>query len=149
MRRLLRHYLRLGNLLTTLTLWIVGWNSLRKGNPAARYFLIAWTMLIVGGLAYSLKSWGLVPSNVFTEHGWQIGAAVEAIFLSLAIVDRINTDSWQRIRLQQEAQKAQARSLEIQRRANETLEQRVQEHTDQALCRSKQDGRNRVTLVQR
>ncbi|MBJ7275444.1 diguanylate cyclase [Marinobacter salarius] len=115
---------------TALTLWLVGWNSLRKGNPAARYFLIAWTMLIIGGLAYSLKSWGLVPSNVFTEHSWQIGAAIEAIFLSLAIADRINTESRQRLRLQKEAQRAQAKALDIQRRANETLEQRVQERTE-------------------
>ncbi len=116
---------------TAITLWIVGWNSLRKGHPAARYFLIAWTMLIVGGLAYSLKSWGLVPSNLFTEHSWQIGAAIEAIFLSLAIADRINTESRQRIRLQLEAQKAQARALEIQRHANETLEQSVRERTEE------------------
>lgn len=116
---------------TALTLWLVGWNSLRKGHPAARYFLIAWTMLIIGGLAYSLKSWGLVPSNVFTEHSWQIGAAIEAIFLSLAIADRINTESRQRIRLQYEAQKAQARALDIQRKANETLEHRVQERTEE------------------
>lgn len=116
---------------TALTLWIVGWNSLRKGNPAARYFLIAWTMLIIGGLTYSLKSWGLIPSNLFTEHSWQIGAAIEAIFLSLAIADRISTESRQRIRLQQEAQKAQAQALEIQRKANETLEQRVRERTEE------------------
>lgn len=116
---------------TALTLWIVGWNSLRKGNPAARYFLIAWTMLIIGGLAYSLKSWGLVPSNLFTEHGWQIGAAIEAIFLSLAIANRIRAESLQRIRLQEETQKAQAKALEVQRRANETLEQNVQERTEE------------------
>jgi len=116
---------------TALTLWLVGWNSLRKGHPAARYFLIAWTMLIIGGLAYSLKSWGLVPSNLFTEHSWQIGAAIEAIFLSLAIADRINTESRQRIRLQREAQKAQARALDIQRRANETLEQTVRARTEE------------------
>ena len=116
---------------TALILWLVGWNSLRKGNPAARYFLMAWTMLIIGGLAYSLKSWGLVPSNVFTEHGWQIGAAIEAIFLSLAIAARISTESRQRIRLQDEAQQAQARTLDIQRRANETLEQSVRDRTEE------------------
>lgn len=116
---------------TALTLWLVGWNSLCKGNPAARYFLIAWTMLIIGGLTYSLKSWGLIPSNTFTEHSWQIGAAIEAIFLSLAIADRISTESRQRIQLQREAQKAQARALEVQLKANETLEQKVQERTEE------------------
>jgi len=126
--------IRMANPLATVTalaLWIVGWNSLRKGNPAARYFLIAWTTLIIGGLAYSLKSWGLVPSNLLTEHGWQIGAAVEAIFLSLAIADRISTESRQRIRMQKEAQEAQSKALDIQRRANETLEQNVRERTEE------------------
>ena len=116
---------------TALALWLVGWNSLLKHNPAARYFLIAWTMLIVGGLAYSLKSWGLIPSNVFTEHGWQIGAAIEAIFLSLAIANRISAESRQRMRLQDEAQEAQAKALEIQRSANETLEQNVRDRTEE------------------
>lgn len=117
--------------MTATVMWVVGWNSLRKGNPAARYFLIAWSTLIVGGLAYSLKAWGVVPSNLFTEHSWQIGAAIEAIFLSLAIADRINTESRQRIRHQQEAQLAQARALEMQRKANDMLEQRVKERTEE------------------
>lgn len=117
--------------LTGLVMWLVGWNSLRKGNPAARYFLIAWSMVIVGGLAYSLKSWGLLPSNLFTEHSWQIGAAIEAIFLSLAIADRIRSESRQRIRHQQEAQDAQARALDIQRSANDMLEQSVKERTEE------------------
>ncbi len=116
---------------TAAAMWVVGWNSLRKGNPAARYFLIAWSMLIVGGIAYSLKSWGLAPSNLFTEHSWQIGAAIEAIFLSLAIADRINTESQQRIRHQQEAQLAQAQALDIQRKANDMLEQNVKERTEE------------------
>ncbi|WP_166254802.1 sensor domain-containing diguanylate cyclase [Marinobacter salicampi] len=116
---------------TALILWFAGWNSYRSGNPAARYFLMAWTMLIVGGLAYSLKPWGLVPSNLFTEHGWQIGSAVEAILLSMAIAERINTETRQRMALQHEAQAAQARTLDIQRQANETLEQKVQERTEE------------------
>ncbi|TSJ68639.1 sensor domain-containing diguanylate cyclase [Marinobacter vulgaris] len=126
--------IRLANLhgsVTALAVWVVGWNALRKDHPAARYFLIAWTSLIVGGLTYSLKSWGLLPSNAFTEHSWQIGAAIEAIFLSLAIADRITNESRQRIRLQYEAQQAQATALEIQRRANETLEKSVRERTEE------------------
>jgi len=114
---------------TALILWLVGWNSFRIGNPASPYFLMAWTLLIVGGLTYSLKSWGIIPSTLLTEHGWQIGSAVEAILLSLAIANRINVESKQRIQRQSEAQKAQATALDIQRKANETLEQCVRQRT--------------------
>ena len=114
---------------TAALLWVVGWNALIKGNPAARYYLSAWTLLIFGGIAYSLKAWGLLPSNVFTEYGWQMGAAIEAILLSMAIAERISIETRQRIESQQEAQRAQARALEIQQKANETLEERVRQRT--------------------
>jgi len=115
---------------TAVALLILGVNSYRREHPAARYFLVSWTASIVGGLAYSLKSWTLLPSNLFTEHAWQAGAAIEAIFLSMAIANRIHAETRRRIRLQQQAQKAQAEALAVQREANETLERRVQERTE-------------------
>lgn len=116
---------------TATMLWISGWISLRKGNPAARYFLLAWTFIIIGGLAYSLKSWGFAPSNLFTEYGWQVGSAIEALLLSMAIAARIQVEMSRREQSQLEARSAQAHALEIQRHSNDVLEQRVQQRTEE------------------
>ena len=35
--------------------WLAGVIALKKGNRAARFFILAWTSLIVGGLIYSIK----------------------------------------------------------------------------------------------
>ncbi len=64
--------------------------ALYRGFRPARFYLVAWIFLIAGGLAYGLKIWGVLPSNLFTEHGWQAGSAVEATLLSLALGERIS-----------------------------------------------------------
>ncbi|WP_416395318.1 diguanylate cyclase [Allohahella sp. A8] len=116
---------------TGVLLCVAGWNSLRNGNSAARYFLLAWTFVIVGGFAFSLKAWGLLPVNLFTEYGWQMGSALEALLLSMAIAERINIEVRQRERSQRQVQQAQAHALEVQLRANDTLEERVRQRTEQ------------------
>ena len=116
---------------TALLMGATGWISLRKGNPAARYFLLAWTSVIVGGLAYSLKSWGFAPSNFFTEYAWQMGSGIEALLLSMALAERIKVEVRQREQSQILAREAQAQALEVQRRSNEVLEQRVRQRTEE------------------
>ncbi len=126
--------IRIANPIASLTatmLWVSGWISFRKGNPAARYFLLAWTFIIIGGLAYSLKSWGFAPSNLFTEYGWQVGSGIEALLLSMAIAARIQVEVRHREQSQLEVRAAQAHALDIQRHSNEALEQRVQQRTEE------------------
>ena len=66
---------------------IVSW---RRGFHPARYFLIAWTTMIAGGLLLILSIVGVVPSNFLTTNALQIGHALEAVLLSLALAHRIN-----------------------------------------------------------
>ncbi|GAA3947026.1 diguanylate cyclase [Allohahella marinimesophila] len=117
--------------ITGVLLCLAGWNSYRNGNSAARYFLLAWAFVIIGGFAFSLKAWGILPVNLFTEYGWQMGSAVEALLLSMAIAERINIEVRQRERSQRQVQQAQAHALEVQLRANDTLEERVRQRTEQ------------------
>ncbi|TNC83154.1 MAG: hypothetical protein C9356_01540 [Oleiphilus sp.] len=116
--------------MTAVLLSFLGLNAYRIGHPSARYFLLSWSTLIIGGLAYSLKSWGFLPSNLFTEYGWQAGSAIEAILLSMAIAERINKETRKRARMQHRVQATQAEALAIQRKANETLERNVRERTE-------------------
>lgn len=62
----------------------------RRGYRPAKYFIIAWTVLLVGIVLYALKNLGVVPVGFITNYGIQIGSVLEVILLSLALADRIN-----------------------------------------------------------
>lgn len=81
----------------------------------ARYFFVSWAVLLLGMLAYTLKTFSLLPTNFVTEYAIQIGSVLEVLLLSLALADRIKI-------LQDENQRMQAR-------VNEELEQHVRERT--------------------
>jgi diguanylate cyclase (GGDEF)-like protein len=95
-----------------------------RGYPPARYFLIAWTSLLVGIMLYASVSLGWLPRMFFTEYAIQIGSAAEMVLLSFALAYRINLLTLSSARLESEAR--------------EQLEQRVRERTadlDAALHR--------------
>jgi serine phosphatase RsbU (regulator of sigma subunit) len=62
--------------------------TIRKGFKPASYFTMAFVVLIFGVFGFVFKNFGLLPSNVFTDYGIQMGSALEVILLSFAIVDK-------------------------------------------------------------
>lgn len=62
---------------------------IHKYRPA-RFFFFAWFFFLVGMVLFSLKNFGVVPSNFLTVYSLQIGSALEILLLSLALADRIN-----------------------------------------------------------
>ena len=73
----------------TVLIMALGTLGLIKGYRPARYFMIAWGMLLFGVLAYMLKVFGLLPHNVFTQNGFQVGSLMEMVLLSLALASRL------------------------------------------------------------
>ncbi len=101
---------------------VAGLHALIRKVPSARYYMLAWSILLVGAMVVVLSRLGFLPVNLFTEYSTQLGSLLESILLSLALADRINTE--RRLRFQ-----AQADLLSASQRANTELEQRVQERT--------------------
>ncbi|SME94685.1 7TM diverse intracellular signaling domain-containing protein [Pseudobacteriovorax antillogorgiicola] len=60
-----------------------------KKHVEARYFFLAFTIYLVGGMFLSLSKFGLVADVFLVEHGMQIGSAFEVVLLSLALARRI------------------------------------------------------------
>ncbi len=79
-----------------LVLMVAGYEW-RHGNPAAKYFLVAWLALLVGTCAYTLLLLGLIPRNLFTENIQMLGIWIEMLFLSLVLADRINRSRIERL----------------------------------------------------
>ena len=76
---------------------LIQWKS---GNSAARYFTMAWIVLIASILSYGLNKLGIVPRNFVTENMLQIGSILEVILLSFALADRVNLERRAKIEAQ-------------------------------------------------
>ncbi|OLS63868.1 sensor histidine kinase [Pseudomonas putida] len=85
--------LRLATLLAlafTLCIFAAGLFAWWRGLRVARYFIIAWSAFLLGGLVNTLMVLGHLPNVFLTMYASQIGAALEVCLLSLALADRIN-----------------------------------------------------------
>ncbi|TVP59889.1 MAG: diguanylate cyclase, partial [Halomonadaceae bacterium] len=93
-----------------------------RGQVTAKYYVLAWSFLLVGGSILALSKGGVLPSNGFTDHAAQIGSLFEVVLLSFALAQRINVE--RRLRYE-----AQSETLATARRLNLELEDRVHERT--------------------
>lgn len=74
----------------TVMLMVMGGIGLTVGVRSARYFVLAWSALLIGVMVYMLKTFGVLPHNALTQNGFQIGSLIEMILLSLALGSRVS-----------------------------------------------------------
>ena len=74
----------------SLFAFVIGYIIYKKGLRTAKFFLIAWSIFIIGVLLFVLKDLGILPYNNFTAYTMQAGSAIEVVLLSFALADRIN-----------------------------------------------------------
>lgn len=77
-----------------------------KGYRPAKFYLVAWTIFLIGIVLYTLRNLNLLPYNMFTNYTQQVGATIEVILLSFALADKINI-------LKEEKEASQAQALRI------------------------------------
>ena len=73
-----------------VVIFVSGVLAWARGLRVARYFVIAWSAFLLGGLVNTLMVLGYLPNVFLTMYASQIGSAVEGCLLSLALADRIN-----------------------------------------------------------
>ncbi|WP_372994767.1 7TM diverse intracellular signaling domain-containing protein [Marinobacter sp.] len=103
--------------------------SLLRGEPGARFFVLAWVCFLLGVLVITLHNVGILPSNSFTTNAMLIGSAMEMLLLSLALADRINELQRARVRAQKQALRSRQKVLEVVKENERQLESRVAERT--------------------
>jgi diguanylate cyclase (GGDEF)-like protein len=74
----------------TVTILTLGTMGLVTGYKPARYFMIAWGLLLLGVMMNMLKNFGLLPHNMLTQNGLQVGSLCEMVLLSLALASRVS-----------------------------------------------------------
>lgn len=116
-----------------------------RGEILARFYTIAWFLLLSGSVTISFSHIGWLPSVMIFDYGQQIGAAAEGLLLSFALAYRMNMEKRARYEVQAEL-------LNVQREANVELEARVRERTaelaranDKLLTMSLTDGLTKVS----
>lgn len=76
--------------LSTLIMFAIGIVRWRSGLRQARFYTIAFFFMVTGAVVLSLTFQGILPYTGLTFYGFQIGSALQALLLSLALADRIN-----------------------------------------------------------
>lgn len=101
----------------------------RKGYRPAKFFLIAWTVFLAGIFIFAMRNIGVVEYSFISKSIIEIGSGLEAILLSIALADRINTLKKEKEASQEEALLVSKENERIVREQNEMLEQKVKERT--------------------
>ncbi len=86
---------------------VIAVRALLDGYRPARFFLLAWSALLVFILIGALRNFALVPTNLVTIYGLHVGFALDVLLLSFALGDRINI-------LRRESATAQAGTVQAQ-----------------------------------
>ncbi len=121
--------MQLDTMIGSLFVLYLSYRVYRKGNQTALFFLIGWSVLLVGAIIFVLKDFAVFPYNILTNSILEIGTAAEVILLSFALADKINV-----FRKEKEASQAQAllalqENERIVREQNVILEKKVNERT--------------------
>lgn len=77
-------------LVIVVYLLLLGARSAWAGIASARYYLMALGVFLVGVVVYMLKTFGWIPHNFVTQHGFQLGSLSEFVLLSVALSHRIS-----------------------------------------------------------
>lgn len=102
-----------------------------KNKKTATYFLVAWSVFLLSVVIFVLKDAHIFTYNFFTVHSVQIGSAIEAILLSFALADRINTLKREKDQSRLAALRIAKENSQIIKQQNVLLEQKVKERTEE------------------
>ena len=103
----------------------------RKKYSETKFFLFAWCVFLISVLVFVLKDYGVLATNVFTTRSVQIGSVIEALLLSFALADKINTYRKEMLDLQVRELEISQENERLIREQNIVLEQRVTERTEE------------------
>lgn len=121
--------MQIATLIGTIYAFIIAIRILRKGFRPAKFFLIAWSILLIGAIIFVLKDFQVIPFNIYTNYSLQAASILEVILLSFALADKINILRKEKEESQREALTVVKENERIVREQNIMLEAKVEERT--------------------
>ncbi|BDA80350.1 hypothetical protein LPTSP3_g32800 [Leptospira kobayashii] len=113
--------------LAFLTLIVAYHVAFKKRYRPARFFFLAFLVVIIGGITSLLKYMGFLPVNVFTENSFQISMAIEVNLMAFGLGDRISMVRKEKERIQIKAEINKQKLIAFQKEL--ILAQKLQEST--------------------
>jgi serine phosphatase RsbU (regulator of sigma subunit) len=117
-----------GLLVVGYILWVAS-VLYRRGYRPAKFFLLAFTMFLLGIAITIMLSSGVIEYSFWAYHSIQIGSAFEIVLLSFAIADKINIYKREKEQAQNLALERLEENQRIIREQNTELEKKVRERT--------------------
>ncbi|MBU2643100.1 PAS domain S-box protein, partial [bacterium] len=120
---------------TLILLTICGFCIKNRYRPSY-FYMVAMFALLTGGISTLLKNSGIIADSFMTAYGSHIGSALEIVFLSLGLADRINTANREKQLAQQVSIHAQEEALANKQMAIdffEKAESRIQQILNNAI----------------
>lgn len=128
----------------SLLLVIAAWRSWRKGHRQALFFLIAWSIFLIGVTIFVMRNFGVLPYNLLTQYAMPVGSALEVMLLSFALADSINQLKREKEKEQEEKLLALRENERIITEQNTILEIKVEERTRE-LAKSNEELNTALT----
>jgi len=137
-------------LLVSIYFIVIGLVVFKRGYRPARFYVLAWSALVISIFTLIFKDINILPYNIYTINALQIGSGLEVLLLSFAVADKINI----LIKDKEEAQASAILSLEengtLVREQNIMLERKVVERTHEILeINHELEQQNEEIMIQR
>ena len=97
----------------------IGINCWMSFGSAARYFSVAWIMVLMGAFIIALNRLGYLPAYEWVDYIPASTAALQALILSFALGDRIQTERTGKLAAQKQALDSQREALKAKLLARE------------------------------
>lgn len=112
---------------------VAGVRCLQLGQRSARFFLLAWTLLLAGTALLAARNLGWVPTNFLTRNGMQIASALEMLLLSFALAERITELRRDKEAAEEETLRTRQDMVAALGRRQQELDQHVDERTRELM----------------
>ncbi|HTF82471.1 MAG TPA: sensor histidine kinase, partial [Cytophagales bacterium] len=115
--------------------------SLRKwheGNKIARFYIFATTFFLVSVVITCLKVLGLIESTMAQEFMLEIGVAIDAVFISLALGDKLRNLNYEKNMAKEKERVAIADKERLITEQNSVLENKISNRMDEIIQKSYQ-----------
>ncbi|MFO7788891.1 MAG: EAL domain-containing protein [Halospina sp.] len=99
-----------------LLLFIIGPIEWARGNRVAKFYTVAWAALTLGTAMAAMSKLGWLPTNALTEYGIEVGSALEALLLTMALAERLYRERHERVLAQDERLREHAERREAELR---------------------------------
>jgi signal transduction histidine kinase len=117
--------------IVVLYVLMVALSVLKLGYSPARYYLLAWSVFMIGIFLFVFSEMGIIPTNILTAYIMPLGSALEVVLLSFALADKINILKKEKEEEQAEKLKIFNENEQLIKEQNSMLEKKVRVRTEE------------------